>query len=334
MTERFLITGGAGFIGSHLAERLLARGDTVCVLDDLSTGSRANLAALDGHPRFEFVLGSVADRSLVESLSANTGMILHLAGAVGVRLVLDRPLASMQTNLLGTEVVLAAAADRQIPILLASTSEVYGRRAPVPYAEDAELSFGATSDLRGGYACAKAMGEWLARGYAAERGLESIVVRFFNTVGPRQTGRYGMVLPRFAAEARAGSSLVVHGDGTQTRAFAHVADVVECLVRLVDSPAARGSVFNVGNDEETSIMALAELTRRLAGSSSRIETVPYAEAFAEGFWDIPRRVPDLRHLESVIGPVPRRSLADIVADVLAQSPQPCCAAASASATMS
>jgi UDP-glucose 4-epimerase len=318
---RALVTGGAGFIGSHLVERLLADGARVTVLDDLSTGSLDNLAAVARHERFDFRLGSVTDAALVAELVDRHEIVVHLAAAVGVRLVVEQPVRTIETNVRGSETVLEAAARESKLVLLASTSEVYGKSTKVPFAESDDLVLGPTSHSRWSYACSKALDEWLALAYAHERGTPVVVARLFNTVGPRQTGRYGMVLPTFARQALAGEPLTVHGTGGQSRCFAHVRDVVEALVRLLATPAAVGEVFNVGADEEVTIERLAELVRAAAGSSSPIRHLSYEEAYARGFEDMPRRVPDVAKLERTIGFRPRTSLAEIVADVLADSRQ-------------
>jgi UDP-glucose 4-epimerase len=311
-----LITGGAGFIGSHLAERLLARGDSVLVLDDLSTGSRENIAPLLDRSGFTFVQGSALDPSAVADAVGRCDAIVHLAAAVGVRLIVERPVHTIETNVKGTELVLAAAAARGTKVLLASTSEVYGKGAKVPFAEGDDLTLGATVNSRWAYACSKALDEWLALAYARERALPVVVVRLFNTVGPRQTGRYGMVLPNFAAQALKGEPITVYGSGKQSRCFAHVHDAVEALVRLLETPAAVGEVVNVGNDEEVTIEDLAQRVKAAAGSPSSIVHVPYREAYAEGFEDMQRRVPDVRKLERLTGFRPRLPLARIIADVV------------------
>lgn len=315
--KTLLVTGGAGFIGSHLAERLLAGGHRVHVLDDLSTGSRANVEALVGHDRFELHVGSALDAGLVGELVDRADVVVHLAAAVGVRLIVERPVHTIETNLGATSVVLEAAARERTPVLLASTSEVYGKSAQVPFREDDDLSLGATTRSRWAYACSKAMDEWLAFAHQRERGVPVIVARFFNTVGPRQTGRYGMVLPSFARQALLGEPITVYGSGEQTRCFGHVRDTVEAVLRLVDEPEAVGRVFNVGSDEEVSIGELARRVREAAGSDSEIVFVPYEEAYAEGFEDMQRRVPDMSRLEAATGFRPRTPLAEIVEDVLA-----------------
>jgi UDP-glucose 4-epimerase len=314
---KVFITGGAGFIGSHLATRFLERGDRVLVLDDLSTGSMDNLAHLAGREGFEYRIGSALDVPLVAECLDRCDATVHLAAAVGVRLIVERPVHTIETNIRATEVVLAAAAKKQKPVLLASTSEVYGKSAKIPFAEEDDLQLGPTTHSRWAYACSKALDEWLGLAYYREKKVPVTVVRFFNTVGPRQTGRYGMVLPNFAAQALAGEPITVYGDGSQSRCFGHVQDAVEALLRLLATPASVGGVFNVGSDEEVTILRLAEMVRDAAGSRSEIRLVPYAEAYAEGFEDMQRRVPDLAKLERTIGFRPRTSLATIITDVVA-----------------
>jgi len=300
-SETVLVTGGAGFLGSHLCERLIADGARVIALDDLSTGRRENVAEVARDGRFELVEGSALDGALVGELVERADSIVHLAAAVGVRRIVERPVDTIVTNVEATRVVLEAAATHGAPILFASTSEVYGKSDAVPFREDADVSLGATTRSRWSYACSKALDEWLAFAYRAERGVDLRVCRFFNVVGPRQTGRYGMVLPSLVRQALAEEPLTVYGDGEQTRAFAHVADVVDAVVRLRANPAAEGQVVNVGSAEETSIRALAERVRDAAGSRSKIVLVPYAEAYAEGFEDMRRRVPDTTKLRELTG---------------------------------
>ena len=314
---KVFITGGAGFIGSHLATRFLERGDRVLILDDLSTGSMDNIAHLAGREGFEYRIGSALDVPLVSECLDRCDATVHLAAAVGVRLIVERPVHTIETNIRATEVVLAAAAKKQKPVLLASTSEVYGKSAKIPFAEDDDLQLGATIHSRWAYACSKALDEWLGLAYHREKRVPVTVVRFFNTVGPRQTGRYGMVLPNFAAQALTGDPITVYGNGSQSRCFGHVRDAVEALLRLLDAPTSVGGVFNVGSDEEVTILRLAEMVRDAAGSSSEIRLVPYAEAYAAGFEDMQRRVPDLAKLERTIGFRPRTPLSTIIADVVA-----------------
>jgi len=314
---KFFITGGAGFIGSHLAERLLERGDRVLVLDDLSTGSMDNIAHLVGRAGFEYRIGSALDAPLVTECVDRCDVTVHLAAAVGVRLIVERPVHTIETNIGATETVLDAAAKKQKLTLIASTSEVYGKSGKIPFSEEDDLQLGPTSHSRWAYACSKALDEWLALAYYREKKVPVILARLFNTVGPRQTGRYGMVLPNFAAQALAGEPITVYGTGQQSRCFGHVNDAVEALLRLVATPATVGQVYNVGNDEEVTIHRLAELVREAAGSSSEIRLVPYSEAYAEGFEDMLRRVPDVRKLERTIAFRPRTPLSQIIADVVA-----------------
>jgi UDP-glucose 4-epimerase len=315
---RYLITGGAGFIGSHLSDLLLARGDEVHVLDDLSTGRRENVAHLERHPGFAITIGSVADQTAVAALVAQADAIVHLAAAVGVRLVVERPVHAIETNVHCTEVVLAHADEHRKPVLIASTSEVYGKSNALPFKEDGDLQMGATDKARWAYACSKAIDEFLAMAYWRERALPITVARLFNTVGPRQTGRYGMVVPRLVGQALAGEPLTVYGDGTQTRCFCHVADVVQALAALLDEPGARGGVFNVGATQETSILELARLIVELTGSASEIRFTPYDAAYGSGFEDMYRRVPDIAKVRGLTGWSPTRSLQDIVSDVVAE----------------
>ena len=312
-----LITGGAGFIGSHLAQRMLEQGGQVMVLDDLSTGSMDNIAHLVGRPGFDYRIGSATDVPLVTELVDRCDVTAHLAAAVGVRLIVERPVHTIETNVRATEVVLGAAAKKQKLVLIASTSEVYGKGSKIPFEESDDLTLGATIHSRWAYACSKALDEWLALAYWREKKVPVIVARFFNTVGPRQTGRYGMVLPNFAAQAIRGEPITVYGSGDQSRCFGHVKDAVDAVIKLLATPAAIGGVFNIGADEEVTIHELARRVRAAAGSESEIVFVPYSEAYAEGFEDMQRRVPDVRKLERTIGFRPRTPLATIIDDVVA-----------------
>jgi UDP-glucose 4-epimerase len=314
---RYLITGGAGFIGSHLAERLLVEGHQVLVLDDLSTGRFDNVAHLEADPGFELRVASVTDARIVERCVMRCRAVFHLASAVGVRLVVDEPVKTIETIVNGTDVVLRACARYRRPVLLTSSSEVYGKSAKVPFAEGDDCVMGPTTTRRWAYACAKALDEFLALAHWHETRLPVVVARLFNTVGPRQTGRYGMVVPRFVSQALAGEPITVYGNGTQTRCFAHVADVVGALVQLLGHPESAGGVFNVGNDEEIAILALAERVRALASSRSPIRLVPYSEAYTMGFEDMLRRVPDLTKIRRLIGYQPTRNLDQILRDVIA-----------------
>lgn len=313
---RVFITGGAGFIGSHLAERLLARGDQVLILDDLSTGQMENIEHLIGDPSFDYRIGSALDAPLVGELVDRCDVTVHLAAAVGVRLIVERPVHTIETNTRGTEVVLAAATKKRKLVVVASTSEVYGKSPNIPFREDQDLQLGPTTHSRWAYACSKALDEWLAFAYQREKGLPVIVIRFFNTVGPRQTGAYGMVLPAFAGQAIQNQPITVYGSGSQSRCFGHVRDAVEGLLRLMASADAVGDVFNIGATEEVSIDALAELVRTTAGSTSEIVHIPYKEAYAAGFEDMQRRVPDVSKLERVTGFRPSIPLRQIVSDVV------------------
>jgi UDP-glucose 4-epimerase len=310
------ITGGCGFIGSHLAERLLDRGDRVQVLDDLSTGSMQNIAHLVGRPGFSYRIGSALDVPLVTELVDSAEVTVHLAAAVGVKLIVERPVHTIETNVRATEVVLGAAARKKKLVVVASTSEVYGKSTSIPFREDQDLQLGPTSHSRWAYACSKALDEWLALAYLREKGVPVIVTRFFNTVGPRQTGQYGMVLPNFAAQALRDEPITVYGSGEQSRCFGHVQDAVEGLLRLMSIDAAVGEVFNIGATHEVSIRALAEQVRAEAQSRSEIVLLPYNEVYAAGFEDMMRRVPDVSKLERVTGFRPRTSLEVIIRDVV------------------
>ncbi len=312
---RVLVTGGAGFIGSHLVAGLLREGYRVHVVDDLSTGAMENLAEVGSDPGLTVEVASVADAATARRACAGADFVFHLAGTVGVRKLAVRPLEVVQRNLRCTEVLLEAAAAAQVPVLIASSSEVYGD-GPVPFCEDDSVRPGATEGGRGGYACAKAMGEWLAFAHSEESGLPIVVARLFNTVGPRQSGESGMVLPRFVAQAVAGEPITVYGDGRQTRCFAHVRDVVQALIGLARTRGCRGRVFNVGSATETSVLALAELVRRVADSGSSIRLQPLAEVFPPGFVDPPRRVPSLARLEQAIGWAPATPLLAIVQELV------------------
>jgi UDP-glucose 4-epimerase len=313
---RYLITGGAGFIGSHLAERLLAGGDSVLVLDDLSTGRYENVAALEAHPGFELRVASVTEPEVVERCVTECQAAFHLASAVGVRLVVEEPVKTIETIINGTDNVLRFCARYRRPVLLTSTSEVYGKSEKLPFSEGDDCVMGPTTTRRWAYACAKALDEFLALAHWYQTRLPVVVVRLFNTVGPRQTGRYGMVIPRFVAQGLAGETITVYGDGSQTRCFAHVLDVVGALTRLIGLPEAAGQVFNVGNDEEVTILEVAERIRALTGGKSQIRTIPYGEAYTAGFEDMIRRVPDLAKVRRLIGYQPTRSLDTILSEVI------------------
>lgn len=314
---RALITGGAGFIGSHLSEALLEQGDEVLVIDNLSTGSIDNITHLKGRPAFEYVIDSVENEPLLAELIDRSDVVFHFAAAVGVKLIVEEPVHTIETNVHGTEVVLKHANKKKKLVVIASTSEVYGKSNAVPFSEDSDLVMGPTSKHRWAYACSKAIDEFLALAYWKERKLPIIIVRFFNTVGPRQTGRYGMVIPNFVRQALAGQPITVFGDGTQSRAFTHVLDVVGALLKLVREPRAIGQVINIGTSREISILALAERVRELTGSQSPISLVPYEQAYESGFEDMPRRLPDLTKIREMIEYEPRHSLDDILNQVIA-----------------
>ena len=313
---RFLITGGAGFVGSHLAEALLAARHDVFILDDLSTGSIDNIAHLKGRAGFNYTIDTVFNDSLTAELVDRADVVVHLAAAVGVKLIVERPVHTIETNVHGTEVVLRHANKKKKLVVIASTSEVYGKSANAPFHEDADLVLGATTRHRWAYACSKMLDEFLALAYWKERKLPVIVVRLFNTVGPRQTGQYGMVLPNFVRQALAGQPITVFGDGTQSRSFTYVGDVVRALLALVNEPRAVGQVFNIGNVEEISISQLAERVKAAAGSSSPIVTIPYEQAYEAGFEDMPRRVPDLAKIRAFVGYEPKVGLEEIIASVI------------------
>jgi UDP-glucose 4-epimerase len=313
---RALITGGAGFIGSHLAEALLDAGHQVLVLDNLSTGSIDNISHLKPRAGFEYFIESVDNEPLLAELIDRSDVVFHFAAAVGVKLIVEQPVYTIETNVYGTEVVLKHANKKKKLVVIASTSEVYGKSNDVPFREDSDLVLGPTPKQRWAYACSKAIDEFLALAYWKERKLPVIIVRFFNTVGPRQTGQYGMVIPNFVRQALAGEPITVFGDGTQSRSFTHVADVVGALLKLVAEPRAVGQVINIGNPREVTIRALAERVRELAGSSSVIKLVPYDEAYESGFEDMPRRVPDLSKIKAMIGYEPRHGLDDILVQVI------------------
>jgi len=312
---RFLITGGAGFIGSHLSDLLVEHGHSVHVLDDLSTGSMENIRHLKGDPRFQYTIACADSHAVVAELVDEADIVVHLAAAVGVELVVGSPVRAIETNVHCTEVVLAHANKKKKPVLIASTSEVYGKSQALPFKEDGDMQMGATDKGRWAYACSKAIDEFLAMAYWRERGLPTVVVRLFNTVGPRQTGRYGMVVPRLVGQALAGEPLTVYGDGRQTRCFCHVADVVQALFGLMSEESAYGNVFNVGTTSEISVLDLARRIIEVTGSDSDISLTPYDEAYGEGFEDMYRRVPDIAKVQALIGWSPGRSLESIVRDV-------------------
>ena len=310
--KHILVTGGAGFIGSHLVERLLAAGNRVVVIDDLSTGSRENLPSGGTHPGLEFIHAKIRDCDRLPQLAAGADFIYHLAATVGVELVVKSALHVLESSFHETQLLLQAAASHHTPLLLTSTSEVYGKSQKPAFSEEDDLLIGPPGQSRWSYACAKLTDEFLALAYAREKGQPVVIARLFNTVGPRQTGRYGMVLPRFIASARAGEPLKVFGDGAQTRCFCLVTDVVEALVRLQNNPATRGEIFNIGGTEEISILELARLVVATLGSTSPIELIPYDQAYAPGFDDMRRRKPLVEKLERVVKFHPQTTLREII----------------------
>jgi len=320
---RALITGGAGFIGSHLAERLLEDGHTVTVIDNLSTGRFENIQHLVDHPRFRFAIDTITNESVLDRLASECDVIFHLAAAVGVMLIVEKPLHTIETNVMGTEAVLKAALRYRAKVMIASTSEVYGKGNSVPFVEDDDVVLGPTSRSRWAYAASKMVDEFLALAYHREKGLPVVIFRLFNTVGPRQTGQYGMVIPRFIQQALRGEPISVYGDGQQTRCFLHVADAVEAILALADCPQAVGQVFNVGATDEISIKSLAErileLTNRMGEGSDpigQIQYVRYDEAYAVGFEDMTRRVPEVSKINTYTGWTQKHSLSEILIDVI------------------
>ncbi|MBM4135067.1 MAG: NAD-dependent epimerase/dehydratase family protein [Nitrospira sp.] len=311
----FLITGGAGFIGSHLADALLMRGDDVAIIDDLSTGSILNIEHLKPNPRFRYVLDTVMNRPVLTEMIDRADIIIHLAAAVGVRLIVESPVRTIETNIKGTELVLELAAKKKKKVLIASTSEVYGKAVKVPFCEDDDLVMGATGKGRWSYACSKMIDEFLALAYWKEKQVPTVVVRLFNTVGPRQTGQYGMVVPRFISQGRRGEPITVYGDGRQRRCFTWVGDVVQALIALSTHPGAVGEIFNLGNTEEVTILELAERAKGLTGGRSSITFIPYEQAYAEGFEDMPRRVPSIEKANRLIGYRPTLGLDGILKSV-------------------
>jgi UDP-glucose 4-epimerase len=309
---RYLITGGAGFIGSHLTERLLEQGDRVVLLDNLSTGSMENIRHLKGSEHLEYHLDGIENRQLLAELVDDADVIIHLAAAVGVKLIVESPVRTIETNVNGTQLLLEAACKKKKLLLIASTSEVYGKNTRVPFHEDADLVLGPTTRGRWSYAASKALDEFLALAYWKEKKQPVIVVRLFNTVGPRQTGRYGMVLPNFVTQALNNAPIEVYGDGTQSRCFCDVRDTIEALLRLIPLERAIGEVINIGNTEEVSIENLAKIVKQRTNSSSPIHFVPYDKAYEAGFEDMMRRVPCIDKLHSLTGFCPQTSLTDII----------------------
>ena len=313
---RVLITGGAGFIGSHLADAYLQRSAEVYIIDDLSTGKIENIHHLKANPKFHYTIESVHNQPVTAELVDQCDVIFHLAAAVGVKLIVESPVRTIETNVRGTEVVLALANKKKKKVLIASTSEVYGLSSDVPFREDGNLVMGATTKGRWSYACSKAIDEFLALAYWREKKLPTIVVRLFNTVGPRQTGQYGMVIPTFVKQALAGRPITVYGNGQQSRCFGYVGDVVGALIGLMENETAVGQVFNIGSNEEISILDLARRVKDLTHSSSEIVFVPYDEAYEEGFEDMPRRIPDISKVSELVGFKPKMSLDGILKSVI------------------
>jgi UDP-glucose 4-epimerase len=315
---KILITGGAGFVGSHLADRLIKDGHEITVIDDLSTGRYSNVAHLEGNENFRLIIDTVLNQPLLEELIRDTDRVYHMASAVGVRLIMEQPVKTIETIFHGTDVILKFCSRYRKRVLIPSTSEVYGKGASIPFSEDDDLLTGATDKHRWAYACAKTLDEFLALAHWKETRLPVAVVRLLNTVGPRQTGQYGMVVPRFVQAAIRNEPITVHGDGTQQRCFGHVHDVVDGLVKLLETPECFGQVINLGNDDEVSILGLADKAITLTGSSSEIKFIPYEEAYGDGFEDMRRRVPNLAKAKRLVGYQPTRTLDDIINDVAAE----------------
>jgi UDP-glucose 4-epimerase len=314
---KVLITGGAGFIGSHLAEKYVERGDEVYVIDDLSTGSIENIAHLRAAKNFHYYIDTVTNQQLTAELVDLADVVFHLAAAVGVKLIVESPVRTIETNIGGTEVVLQQCAKKKKRVLVASTSEVYGKRTQIPFSEDDDLVLGPTNKGRWSYACSKAIDEFLAIAYWKEKRVPTVVVRLFNTVGPKQTGRYGMVIPNFVQQALKGEDLVVYGDGLQSRCFTHVSDVVGALMKLIEHPAALGEVYNIGSTQEVSILQLAERVKHLTGSTSAIRFLSYDQAYEKGFEDMFRRVPNIAKVNQLIDYQPTYTLDEILESVIA-----------------
>jgi UDP-glucose 4-epimerase len=312
-----LVTGGAGFIGSHLVEALLTRGDKVWIIDDLSTGRFENIAHLEGNPGFNYVLDTILDERVVTELTAKVDVVFHLAAAVGVAYIIDNPLKSLETNIKGTEIVLQAANEGKKMVVIFSTSEIYGKANSQPCREDDDRVLGSTTITRWSYSSSKAIDEFLALAYHREKKVPVVIVRCFNTCGPRQTGQYGMVIPRFVKQALLSHPITIYGDGKQTRCFCDVSDVVRGVIGLVEEPSANGEVFNLGSDEETTIEELAARIKELTASDSPIEYVPYEKAYEEGFEDMRRRVPDLSKIRESIGYEPQVALPELLERVVA-----------------
>lgn len=319
---RYLITGGAGFVGSHLCEELLRRGHEVAVIDDLSTGTIHNIRPFQSSPKFRYVIDTCANRHILAELVDGADVVYHMAAAVGVKLIVESPVRTIETNIKLTELVLEVAHKKKKPVFVASTSECYGKSDRFPFNEEGDLVLGPSSKGRWSYACSKLIDEFLAIAYYRERGLPTVVGRLFNTVGPRQTGQYGMVVPTFVKQALAGAPVTVYGDGKQSRCFTHVRDVVRALIALMERPDAYGQVYNMGNTEEISILKLAEQVIARAGSKSEIVFVPYEKAYEPGFEDMPRRVPDIGKINKLIGWQPTIGLSQILDDVIASERAP------------
>ena len=312
----FFLTGGAGFIGSHLTEAILAGGDRVLAIDNLSTGSMDNVTHFLGHPNHRFEQASITDRGVMERMASEADVIVHLAAAVGVKLIVEHPVQTIETNVMGTEEILRVALRNKCRVLIASTSEVYGKGSKFPFAEEDDVLLGATSKSRWAYAASKMVDEFLGLAYWREFGLDVVPFRLFNTIGPRQTGQYGMVVPRFIRQALGGEPITVYGDGSQRRCFCDVRDVVPAILGLAGHSDAPGRVYNIGGTEEVSIQELAERVVEMTGSDSQITKVPYSEAYAPGFEDMERRVPDTERIHELLGWKPKRGLREILSDVI------------------
>jgi UDP-glucose 4-epimerase len=318
MSLTYLITGGAGFIGSHLADALLAAGHRILTIDDLSTGRMENIAHLIGNPAFQFARADIRDEIVLDRMASEAQIIIHLAAAVGVQLIVEHPVQTIETNVTGTEVVLKAALRYNSRVLLASTSEVYGKGSRIPFNEEDDVLLGTTSKSRWAYAISKMLDESLSLSYHKEFGLEVVPFRLFNTVGPRQTGRYGMVIPRFVEQALQGQPITVFGDGEQSRCFCHVHDVVRAITGLAQHPDAPGRLYNIGSDEEISMLSLAKRVKSLTGSDSSIVKIPYDEAYGPGFEDMQRRVPDTGRIQALLDWRPEHTLDDILQSIIDQ----------------
>ena len=313
---KILITGGAGFIGSHLAEALLSNGDEIIILDDLSTGSYQNIEHIDDGKRLRLIVDTICDENIVSECVKEVQTVFHLAAAVGVNMIIDQPIRTIETIVGGTETVMRSCARYRRPILITSTSEVYGKGIKVPFKEDDDCVMGPTTKRRWSYACAKALDEFLAMAHWYHSKLPVVIARLFNTVGPRQTGQYGMVVPRFVRQGLRGEPITVYGDGSQSRCFGHVKDIVNALIPLSKTPRAYGQVFNIGSDEEITMLDLAKLVCEMTGNKSEIVFIPYQQAYGEGFDDMQRRVPDLSKIKKLLGYEPKHDLRNILQDVI------------------